>query len=342
MRNVLSVGTIALVASIATLSGSAAQAQTPAPRPAIVSVSNPAGVIPPTYSHQLLCSIRRSDNIDRMLNEIVDQTLSMVRTINKEDVAVTLIELCAADGCGPALGHVHGEEMLYPSGLARLPYAAAVYSARNGKLSNAMEADVKASLRDGNNAATNNLVDYLRAKKGSEGANKFLAAIGMENFNVNQHFITGDPDGADADSLGRKLTLNYENSNRMTSNQAAGLFYLLAKCALVSPAASQAMKAYMHHPLEQKKVGELAGIAAGLPVGAEIVTLNGFTVRNYNEVALITLPNGRAYVLSVMTKYNGYPTPFISLLSRTIAFRMMTTTGDEDPALHTYIPALAR
>ena len=136
--------------------------------------------------------------------------------------------------------------------------------------------------------------------------------------------------------------MNYENSNRMTSNQAAGLFYLLANDALVSPFASQALKAYMHHPLEQKKIGPLAGIADGLPVGAEIVTLNGYTVRNYHEAALIKLPNGRQYVLSVMTKYNNYPTVFIPLLSRTIAFRMMTSTGDEDPALHTYIPPRAR
>src|SRR5690606_6928847 len=117
-------------------------AQAPAPRPAIVSVSNPASVIPPSYSHQLLCSIRRSDRIDRQLNEIVNQTLSMSRNINKEDVAVTLIELCPQDGCAAALGHVHGDEMLYASGLARLPYAAAVYNARGGKISNAMEADV--------------------------------------------------------------------------------------------------------------------------------------------------------------------------------------------------------
>lgn len=341
MRNVFSVGAIAVMASIATLGGSTSQAQQPAPQPAIVSVSNPAGVVPASYSHQLLCSIRRSDRIDRQLNEIVNQTLSMVRTINKEDVAVSLIELCPQDGCSAALGQVHGDEMLYASGLARLPYAAAIYNARGGKVSNSMEADIMASLRDGNNAATNNLIDYLRGKKGSEGANRYLASIGMQDFNVNQHFVTGDPAGSDASRLGRKLPLNYENSNRMTANQAAGLFYLLAHDALVSPAVSQALKAYMHHPLEQKKVGELSGIAAGLPVGSEIITLNGFTVRNYNETALITLPNGRSYILSVMSKYNGYPTTFIPLLSRTIAFRMMTTTGDEDPALHTYIPARA-
>lgn len=346
MRKVLSISAVAAMASLAVANGDQIRVEVgpvpAAPRAKVVQVSNPGSALSPAYSNQLLCSIRRSERIDKQLNEIVNQTLSMVGSINKEDVAVSLIELCPEDGGPAALGHVHGDEMLYASGLARLPYAAAAYQTRGGSLPNSMEADVMASLRDGNNQATNNLVDYLRSRRSGEYANYYLASIGMADFNVNQHFITGDPAGADARRLGRKLEMNYENSNRMTANQAAGLFYLLSHDALVSPAASQSLKAYMHHPLEQKKIGPLAGIADGLPVGSEIITLNGYTVRNYHEAALIKLPNGRQYVLSVMTKYNGYPTVFIPLVSRTIAFRMMTATGSEDPALHTYIPARVR
>jgi len=345
MRKVFSVGAIIMMAGVAAAGSQKVSVEVSSVkkvhRPAHRVVAPAANNASAARSHQLLCSLRRSERIDKMLNEIVNQTLSMVRTINKEDVAVSLIELCPQDGGGPALGHVHGEQMFYASGLARLPYAAALYSAR-GNLTGAQRADVMASLRDGSNEATNNIIGYLRSVKGGEYANWYLSSIGMKNFNVNQRFIAGDPSPADAARLGRKLDMNYENSNRLTANQSASLFYLLAYDALVSPAASQAMKAYMHHPLEQKKIGVLAGIADGLPVGSEIITLNGYTVRNYNEAALIKLPNGRQYVLSVMTKYNGYPTVFIPLLSRTIAFRMMTSTGSEDPALHTYIPARAR
>lgn len=346
MRKAVSFSAIAVMASL-TMTGTdkvMAQAQ-PAhnARPQTVQVSRSvSGTIPSSYSNQLLCSLRRSERLDKMLNEVVDQTLSMVRTLNKEDVAVSLIELCPPDGCAPAIGHLHGDEMFYASGLARLPYAAALYQANGGSIGKGASADVMASLRSGNNDATNNLISQLRSRQGGEAANRFLAGLGMQDFNVNQNFITGDPTDAEAKRLGRKLTVNYENSNRMTANQSAGLFYLLAQDALVSPRASQALKAAMHHPLEQKKRGVLAGIADGLPVGSEIVTLNGYTVRNYNEAALVTLPNGHRYVLSVMTRYNGYPTVFIPLLSRTLAFRMMTATGDEDPALHTYIAPRAR
>lgn len=338
MRKVLPVSAIVVMASLALANGD--KVHTPAGHaPAhVVRVSNPGATISPAYSHQLLCSIRRSERIDKQLDEIINRTLTMVRTINKEDVAVTLIDLCPEDGGAPALGHLHGDNMLYASGLARLPYAAALYQARGGSLPNSLESTVMASLRDGNFEAANTIADSVGNR---EYANRYLASIGMADFNVNQRFVTGDPVGSDANRLGRKLVLNYENSNRMTSNQAAGLFYLLAHDALVSPNASQSLKAYMHHPLEQKKVGPLAGIADGLPVGSEIITLNGYTVRNYHEAALIKLPNGKRYVLSVMTKYTEYPTVFIPLLSRTIAHRMMTSTGSEDPALHTYIPARA-
>ena len=44
---------------------------------------------------------------------------------------------------------------------------------------------------------------------------------------------------------------------------------------------------------------------------------------------------------AVMTKYNDYPTAFVSILSRYIAFRMQTSTGTEDPAQYLYIPPLA-
>ncbi len=350
MRNVLSIGAITVMATLATAGGEKLIVEVGPSVPvkrAVKTQANSAAFrsVPAAYSNTLLCSLRRSERIDKMLNEIVDQTLSMVRTVNKEDVAVTLIELCPDDGGNAALGHVHGDEMLYASGLARLPYAAALYGAKASKgatLPSDMKVDVMASLRESDYEASNRLINHLRAIKGSEYANWYLASVGLQDFNINQRFVTGDPAGRDADTLGRKLTMNYENSNRMTSNQAAGLFYLLSNDALVSPGASQAMKAYMHHPLEQKKIGALAGIADGLPVGAEIVTANGYSVRNYHEAALISLPNGKKYVLSAMTKYNGYPTVFIPLLSRTIAFRMMTSTGSEDPALHTYIPARAR
>jgi len=350
MRRFLALSGVVALAALAVAGGEGSEHKTVTVKKSTVTHVSAHGAdiafrpIPVQYSRSLLCSIRRSERLDKWLEEIVNLSLDSVHTMNKEDVSVSYIELCPEDGCAPALGQVQGDEMFYPSGVARLFYAAALYNklgSHGGNLSPQMKNDIMLALRDGSNSATNRLIGYLADSRGPEYTNWYLSNLGFKNFNVNQPFITGDPTEDQHRSLGRKLNLNYENSNRVTADQAATLLYLLDKDALVSPGASQAMKAYMFHPLEQRKLGPLEGIAAGLPVGSTIITINGYTGRNYNEAALVKLSNGKRFILSINTKYNQYPTYFIPLVSRTIAFRLMTSTGQEDPGQHRYIPTLA-
>jgi hypothetical protein len=137
------------------------------------------------------------------------------------------------------------------------------------------------------------------------------------------------------------MELNYENSNRVTANQAAALMYLVENEAVVSHCASQAMKSYMFKPVEQAKIGTLQGIAAGLPAGSKMIGIKGFTRQNFNEVAAVSLPNGKKYVLSVLTRYDERPNMFVTQLSRIVAHRNMTKTGDDDLSDYQEIPALS-
>lgn len=371
MRRLLTIGASLALASFATAGGEevvvqVAHAPVPQKKAVVAQEATPTAFIPVPVdqSRSLLCNLQRSRTLDRKLEELVNLTLSGVRTLNKEDVFVSYIDLCPdgtgiSAGRGPTIGHVHGEEMQYASGLAKLIYGMSVYQllATNCvDMTPALQEDVMRMLRDGDNAATNRLVDFLSGTESGPAlgfpeicdfatkrdyTNSYLTDLGFMDFNVNQKVSVGAPAGRDLQLLGRKLPLNYENSNRLTANQIASLMYLLDHEALVSPGASHAMKAYMFRPLEQQKLRPLSGIAAGLPVGSKIVSLNGYTVRNYADAALVTLPNGVRYILVVMTKYNDYPTVFIPLLSRYIAFRQMTSTGSEDPNQHLYIPPLA-
>jgi hypothetical protein len=320
---------------------------------------------PIEQSRALLCSLNRSENMDKWLNELVNESLAAQRVINKEDVFVSYIDLCPqpknllGDSPGPVLASVHGDEMQFASGLAKLIWAITAYKYLQDDCSDmtpALQEDIMRMLRDGDNASTNRIVDFVTGTESGPGlaypaicdfskrrdyANWYLTNLGFKDFNVNQKVTTVNAAGRDLQLLGRKLPLNYENSNRLTTNQIAGLFYLLDQEALISPGASHAMKAYMFRPLEQQKLRAVPGIAAGLPVGSKVWSLNGYTVRNYADAALVELPSGQRYVLSIMTKYEGYPTSFIPLLSRMIAFRNQTSTGDEDPDQYLYIPPLA-
>jgi hypothetical protein len=321
--------------------------------------------VPVERSKAMLCGLGRSENMDKMLNEVVNTVLASQRVLNKEDVFVTLIDICPeqcswlGDSPGPIMASLHGDEMQYASGMAKLVWASTVY---NYLVSNCtdmtppLQEDLMRMLRDGDNAAANRIVDFVTGtesgpaigypelcdfSKKRDYANWYLTTLGFQDFNINQKVTTVNPAGRDLQMLGRKLPLNFENSNRLTSNQVAGLFYLLDQEALISPGASHAMKAYMFRPVEQQKLRALPGIAAGLPIGSKLVSLNGYTVRNYADAGIITLPDGQRYILSIMTKYNDYPSAFIPMLSRFIAFRMQTRSGTEDPDQYLYIPPLA-
>ena len=370
MRRLLLVGTSLALVSMAIADGDDSKVVVnvaPAKKQVAARAVTPTAFIPVPVqqSHAMLCALNRSENSNKWLNELVNEALSSQGTMNKEDVFVSFIDLCPqpknflGDSPGPILASVHGDEMQYASGMAKLVWATTVYNylVQNcTAMTPPLQEDVMRMLRDGDNAASNRIVDFVTDTesgpalgypelcdftKKRDYANWYLTTLGFQDFNVNQKVSASNPAGRDLQSLGRKLPINFENSNRLTSNQIAGLFYLLDQEALVSPGASHAMKAYMFRPLEQQKVRALPGIAGGLPVGSKLVSLNGYTVRNYADAGIITLPSGQRYILSIMTKYNDYASSFIPILSRMIAFRMQTSTGDEDPDQHLFIPKLA-
>lgn len=301
-------------------------------------------------TRRMLCDIKESPILSKKVEEWVTLALSGVQDLNKEDVFVTYLELCRENNGAPQFGHLNGDEMQFASGIVKPFYATALlYSMQQNKLkvNKALKDDLKAMLHSLDNDATNKLVDYMTGTKSGpelgypefcdwakkrDYANWFFVNAGFQNFNVNQKIWTGSPSPRDLQLLDEKLPLNYANSNRVTTNQAAALMYLIDVEAIVSRSASQMLKAYMYRPVEQEKVAPLPGIAAGLPVGSQLISMKGYTDKNYHDVAVITLPNGKHFVLAVFTKYNKYPTTFVPQLSKIVAHRLMTKTGDDEPS----------
>ncbi|MBX7244414.1 MAG: serine hydrolase [Candidatus Sumerlaeaceae bacterium] len=316
----------------------------------IVSVECDGAAIPPSDSARLICDLVESPQRSQYLGTFVEQALALSPGISKEDVSVTWLELCRENNGPPAFGHFQGNEMLFASGVVRPFYATALayQCAINNVSLKPYAKDLDAMLAHGNNAATNRLVDAITNTSSdghlSKGAltkfatkrnvvNAFYVnCLGLENFNANQKIWVGEPSASDSQLLGEKLELNYENSNRMTTNQAAALFYLINAEGIGTKNACKMMKSVMSRALEQAKVGPLAGICGGLPVGSRFFGINGYTVRNYNDVGVVVLPNHKTYVLAVFTKYREYPSNFIALLSELIATDQMTETGDNEPA----------
>lgn len=307
-------------------------------------------VIPMCTTREVLCDVVESLQKNKRVEEWVTLALSQVGTLNNQDVFVSFIELCRESGGPPHLGHWQGDEMQYASSFAKVFYGTALmYELQDNKIpmTGAMCEDLRCMLFNNDNAATNRLVDWMSGTESGERlgyaefcsfakkrdyTNWYFTNVGFRNFNVDQKIFTMPPSGRDLQLLGNKLPLNYENSNRVTTNQMAALLYLIQVEKIVSPDACQIMKQYMYRPVEQRKLQPLQGIAWGLPVGSKLVSLTGYTNHNYHEAAIVTLPNHKQYILSVMTKYRNYPTMFIPILSQIIADWQMERTGDREPS----------
>jgi|GEM_PF-2457282 hypothetical protein len=307
--------------------------------------------IPLVESKRVLDELVESSFTSKNVEEWTNLALYAVKDLNKDDVAVTFVELCRESGGPPHFGHLYGNEPFYASSVAKLFWATALYNTlaqNNLELSLPLRKDVGAMLHLDDHDATNRVVDFVTAtESGAElpkadffafakkrgYTNWMFRCIGFQNFNVNQKMWPCDPFGRDLQLLGLRLNQNFENSNRVTSNHAAALMYLLRENAIASQRASCDIMQNIERSVPQKKIGNLQGIADGLPPGSKLWSMQGYTASNFNEVALVTLPNHKQYILSVMTRYPGtYPTTFIMELSRIVAHRQMTRTGDDTPS----------
>ncbi len=328
--------------------------------------------IPLECSNALKSQIVEAPKLSKMVEEVTNLALAGAGVLNKNDVSVTLIELCGDQKCAGVcgglnwltscptrFGHVNGDVPRFAAGVARMFWATALFHGMQSQcinMNHALEGDVITMLHNADPVASNRVIDFLTGTTSGptlgyaefcnfsakrDYANYVFTRVGFNRFNVNQKILPLPPVGRDVQLLGRKLPMNYENSNRVTANQAAALMFLIDQEAIVSRCASRAMKAYMFSPLDQRQVDVLAGVAYGLPQGSQIISINGYTNSDYHEVAKVTLPNGTEYVLAVFSKYRVHPTTFISSLSRIIARRYMQVTGDFDPNDYLTIPPMA-
>jgi hypothetical protein len=330
--------------------------------------------IPLEMSNALRCEIAEAPGVDKLVEEVTNLALAGAGGINKGDVSVSLIEVCpepkqACGGvcsalkfpccCGSRFGHLQGDQPRYAAGVARMFWATALLHGVQSKcikVNPALESDLITMLHNADPMASNRIIDFVSGTTSGPNlgfnafcnfagkrdyANYVFSRVGFHHFNVNQKILPVSTGGRDLQLLGRKLVMNHENSNRVTTNQAAALMFMIDQEAIVSKCASRAMKAYMMSPLDQRKIDTLSGIAFGLPIGSQIISVNGYTNHNYHEVAKVTLPNGFEYVLAVFSNYRVQPTTFISSLSKILAHRYMDKTGDFDPEQYLTIPALA-
>lgn len=317
------------------------------PSVAVCPPGDEKAAIPIEESRRVLHEILESPLLSRSVEEWTDLGLGACHGLNKEDVAVSCLLISRENHGAPHFGHFRGDEAMYPSSIAKLFYAVAAYKKMQDRCirDSKIESDITAMLRDDDHKAANRVVDFVSGTESGDElsggdfrsferkrqwVNRYFEKIGFEGINVSQKFWTEKPTGRDLQLLGRKLPRNYENSNRLTANQAAQLLYLIYADAIVSKEACEKIKKAIERRVDQEKISPLQGIASGLPSGAKLWSVKGFTHQDFNEVGLVALPNGQVYVLSVFTRYADHVKNFSTQVSRVAAHRAMVHTADDD------------
>jgi beta-lactamase class A len=241
-----------------------------------------------------------------------DEVFKRYPKLKPEDLAISLVDLTPGERVGRA--DLNGDAPFYPASVIKLFFLTATYAEHKENVPDVQRA-LKEMIVVSDNDATAYIVDVLSGTAaGPELQGRPLKKFVDARRVVNRFF---ESKGYDISAMmkpwsfgpfGRELQLigpNRENRNRATANSIASLMLWIAQGRAVSPAASDAMKAFLERPLEplrpeENQVKEFIGEA--LPKGSRLWSKAGWTTEVRHDAALIELPDGHKYVMVIMTR----------------------------------------
>jgi hypothetical protein len=277
--------------------------------------------LPKTYR---ALELRQSAELQAVLDRAVSTTIEKfsAKGLKPEHVAATLIDM-RTGGSFPSAS-VRGEEKIYPASVPKMFYMAALEQwIADGRVKATGEIDraLRDMIVDSSNDATQYLVDVLAGvSSGPElpekefqkwaqrrnVVNRYYAALGFANINVNQKIYCEDAYGIEQQFRNYKG----ENRNRLTTNATARLLAEIVLGRLGDPTATRRMTDLLKRDPFAKTADNddqahgftgMALIAKNL-TGAKLWSKAGWTSQTRHDAAYIELPDGRKFVLVVFTE----------------------------------------
>ncbi|HEY9282466.1 MAG TPA: serine hydrolase [Pyrinomonadaceae bacterium] len=242
------------------------------------------------------------------------------RKLTESQLAVTVIDLSDPDRAGQ--GSFRGDERIYPASVVKLFYlAAAHYKLEDFRraASPELERALRDMIVDSSNDATGYVLDVLTGTtSGPELAgrefnvwrdsrnwvNRYFAALGYANINVNQKTFCEDAYGRERQSRGPGNV----NHNRLTTNATARLLSEIATGRAVTPSRSLQMMELLQRDFAGKsddpddQAHGFTGIALRDVRGARLWSKAGWTSTTRHDAAYVELPNGARFVVVTFTE----------------------------------------
>lgn len=279
-------------------------------------------------------SIPAEPRLERELERIARESLEQFATsgLKEGHLSISLVDLSAR----PVRASYRGEITYHPASVVKAFYLVTVHDQiRRGRLK--LDPPLIAALRDmivdSGNDATSYVVDRIsRVTSGPElygrafrrfrhrrgVANRLFHKLGYD-INANGKTWCENVYGREKQLLGP----NREYRNRVTSDAVASLMYWIATRRAVSRDASEAMLALMKRPIPaddpSNKEGQVIDFTGEpLPAGSRLWSKAGWTSEVRHDMTYVELPNGRRYVLAVLTRGTGEGAGILPAISKRV------------------------
>jgi predicted amidohydrolase YtcJ len=296
-------------------------------------------------------AFRTSEQLERLTRSTADAAVERFGKggLTADKIALTVIDLSDPDR--PARGAYRGDAPTYPASVVKLFYlVAAHHQMETGALMRTPELEraMHDMIVDSSNDATSHVVDLLtgttsgpeldeaglhRWREQRNLMNRYFAALGYENINVNQKTWCEGPYGRERQGLGS----DFENRNRLTTDAVARLWYEIVTRRAAAPAGTREMLNLLHRDPWAKSddPDDQATAYSGksLPPGSQYYAKAGWTSDTRHDTAYIRLANGAEYILAVFTVGNSKQMDIIPLVSQLVAQEFSKTAPKAELAL---------
>jgi beta-lactamase class A len=277
-----------------------------------------------------------------ILQELVDRAAQTAlekfadKKLTPEQLSITLIDL--RDPQHPATASFRGNERVYPASVVKLFYFVAVHRWLEDKKIQET-AELKRAVRDmivdSSNEATQYVLDVLTHTTGGyelpakemtawqdkrNVVNRYYAALGFQNINVNQKTFCEDAYGREKVSRGP----NGENRNKLTTDATARLLSEIVMGRAVNSARSLQMMELLKREFAgtSKDTDDqghgFTGIALQGLTGAKLWSKAGWTSTTRHDAAYVEMPNGAKFVLVTFTTDHANEREIIPTVARVV------------------------
>ncbi len=250
-------------------------------------------------------------NLDGKLTLAAELSRRDFPKLTADNLGLSVIDLSKPESVIRA--DYHGDAPFYPASLVKLFFMVAAF--QQDHFTPEIERALREMIRVSDNDAAAFLVDVLTdTTSGPELQNKALKEFLERRRSLNRYFASKGydvsvfikpwsfgPFGRDQQIMGEKK----ENRNRASANAIASLLYSIVQRKAVSASASDSMMTLLERPLapprpEEHQVKDFFG--ESLPPGARLWSKEGDTSEVRHDAAYIELPNGRKYIIVILTR----------------------------------------